>query len=227
MKKIILLIGLALFCLTGCTAEYTVDISNEYIYTEKTVATAPKSKEADEKVNFRTMYPLISIYEDSFKKKYYTQKNLSTDTTSAMSFEYKYSNKTYPKSMALQMCYDVHGLVMDEDTVLLQTSEIFKCFDTYPELTEVTVHVKCPFKVIRNNADQSDHEVYTWKITKENAGNKPIMLEFERNKKAETKKESNNKMLDMILVGCGCIFLAIGVIYLIGVYSKNKGSNKL
>ena len=140
-KKIIGIMLFGLLFLTGCTAEYTLDIDNEYLYQEITTVSAEKSPEAIEKVTWAMIEPQISIYEDSFDKKYYQQSDLSDEQNSRIKFFYKYNAETYPKSMALHMCYDVHGMVVEPNTVLLQTDEKFKCMDVFPDLTKVTVKI--------------------------------------------------------------------------------------
>ncbi len=71
-------------------------------------------------------------------------------------------------------CYD--DVEVDKgDTLTINTSKEFKCFDEYETLDEVNLTISSNYELIDTNADIIGGNEYTWNINK-NDTNKPIYL---------------------------------------------------
>ncbi len=215
MKKIILLIILVLL-LTGCKATYNISFDKDInesikIYTSNTnIETA--NKETVNKVS-EELYNFEYGYEYYKKEKYYEGNNTGYNYT------HKFDYEDYNMYTELQKCYDDFNYSNDDNTVSLSTSELFTCFDYYPEIEEVTINMTSQYNITSSNADKVDGNTYTWIINKDNYQNKP--LEIKINKKQEYKEK---KITSKMIITFG-IFLIL-VLYLLLSIKKNKKGNQ-
>ncbi|MBR0472136.1 MAG: hypothetical protein IJI98_05510, partial [Methanosphaera sp.] len=156
LKKTILIILVVMF-LTGCSVDYKVDINN----IDKIVETIefnsesnndinsiesfeyaiPIDKNSDETVNYNSVKGNDAFYN-------LVKNENNTKMTLNHTFDiYKYKNIFLPV-----LCYDYFEAIKDEDFVILSTSNKFKCFESYPELSAVNVIVTSKYKTTENNA---------------------------------------------------------------------------
>ena len=171
MKKIILIFFL--FLLTGCSATYDLYIGEKltddiFVYEDNDILKKldyyDMNNEQDINVNYYNYQ--LGLFENKFEN---DRIEYSTDDVSGYRYNYTYNyNKMGDKSMIYD-CYDMINIV-DENKLIVETSNSFKCFDKYSLLDEVTVNIYYGGRLISTNADSYDVDkgVYTWIINKNN-----------------------------------------------------------
>lgn len=204
MKKIIWILPFFLL-LMGCSAEYTITFEKEEI--------------SDETFIYDT--------KEAFKEKTSTDKGIEEVSDALFSFESYQNDKPihkfiqreknvgykYQSSISLQdherfhplvgQCYDDISIEKDPNTktIHFKSSARFTCFNTYPELTDVTIRFKTSYKVEIHNADKVEGNTYIWNIQK-GTDIKPIYIsvQYDNVIKEETKEKVNFPFLPVILV---------------------------
>ncbi len=229
MKKIIFL-SIVLFMLSGCTIKYDLDLTtpnaaienldiletdlnNEYFSTIKNYTG-----------NIRTIYS--DQDSDSYEKDpnldYYNITNNSDDNKANLIISYPFTTEEFADSNIINTCYENVTFYNTNDKIDIRTSNEFLCFEKYISAQEVEVNIKTNQKILNNNADYIENNVYTWKINKSNAYQKPIILSNIENSTQEQIKEENNQLnLIIILSVIGAFVVAI-IIVIINKNHKYK-----
>lgn len=214
--KVMILLSLGLF-LSGCTAEYNLNITKNNIQEENIIYIENSSKN--------------NIKEDveSLVNKYtgptnslgmYSQSIVQSGNVFGVSYKTNYDLLDYNDSISFSNCYDSYKLINDENRIIIATSKKFKCFEKYTELEEVVVNLTTDLKVISTNADTIRDGKYIWNITKENANDKLISIELD----SQVVDKKNDNLSLIIFIGC---FTAIILITILLILLKNKKNNRL
>ncbi len=229
MKKIIFL-SLVLFMLSGCTIKYDLDLttpnaaienleiletdfSNEYFSTIKNYTGNIKAIYSDQDSD---------SYEKDPNLEYYSVVNNSDDTKANLVISYPFTTEEFGDSNIINTCYDNVSFYNTDDKIDIRTSNEFLCFEKYISAEEVEINIKTNQKVLTNNADYVEDNVYTWKIDKSNAYQKPIILSNIENSTQEEKNENNTQLnLIIILSVIGAFVIAI-IIVIINKNHKYK-----
>lgn len=191
-KKIALIISLLL--ITGCSANYEINIKNNKI-TEKVTLIEKDSSLFDKKMEsgstLREAFDDIVNYEDPFGVPTYEAKSINTNNT--LGIEYKVlQNKELSGLSGLNKCYKNPKVEVVNGIVKLETGDNFECYDYYELLDSVKVVINTNHKVIESNADEKKGNSYIWNITKD--GNKNIKFSYKE------KIDSSNKIIVVIVV---------------------------
>lgn len=170
MKKIIPC--LILLFLTGCTAEYRVNITKKSIddnifiydsidrineYNQKTAAQEFASFESD-----------LTNFDKTF---------VNTDRRK-IGYQYKTitdSNHYHEESLA-RKCYDGLFIEKKKKEIKIYTTNEMNCFENYPDLENVSIYLTSEYKVLETNADEVNNDTYIWHINRENFRNKPLKI---------------------------------------------------
>ncbi len=219
-KKLLILIPI-LIILAGCSAKYEVEIKNNKVI-EKSSFIIDKSLVEDNNIYYavaklsgkyflNTDFLLggnIKEYYDDNKAIY--QKSSDTNISN------------YNNSDIFRYCYDAHNVIIDDDYIMITTSDKFKCFDLYEELDDVDIILKSNHKLIETNADVVDGYIYKWHITKDNAKDKKIYIKLQKDKFVfNYENEFVKKML--IISGIIVIIALIGFV----IFRKNRKASKI
>ncbi len=94
----------------------------------------------------------------------------------------KFSLKEFERSNIFSFCYDAHNVILEDNYILITTSNNFKCYDIYKELDNFDIVLKTNHKLIETNADEIDGYIYKWHVSKSNANNKPISIKLYKDK---------------------------------------------
>lgn len=193
IKKILLLLFFSTF-ICGCEAVYNLDLTSdntEYI----TVSGDQEENSLFTSYNFAepAFYDTFDINEDGTKVEgveYY-------EITHQNVLEAKYTFKdSISKSSAIRKCFPSTKIKKDK-TVVISTDANFACFNKYPTLSKVTINIKVDDKVIKNNADYVNGNIYTWEFATD-SGLRGIYLEYENKDYKENENTSPNKEQNLI-----------------------------
>lgn len=237
MKKLLNLI-LIILLITGCTVEYNIKITNDFIDETTSILNYEKDKwdnnmylyngeKYKDMINEQLKTP-APVYKDSninpydpYNKvdgvEYYDQTLISNTDVYGIRYKYKIPIDKYNNSINARMCYSDFDIVYNQQYINISTSEEFKCFNYYDMLDKIEVNVTTSwdYEIVSSNADKEEDGKYTWIITKENASNKPIEI--------SVKKVFNWRLILIIIVP---ILLVSTIIY-IGLRKKLSKNNQI
>lgn len=220
MKKKVFFMFVFIIILTGCSAEYNIEFSNESIKenTKITILDSdiPKDDpvleiEADDRITpfiNSDQYPFYDNEEIKYKK----DVNKSGDTTT-INLDYEFTHEEYLKSNVYNSCFEEKNFDKKGDNYYLSFSGSFYCL--YGD--SITINVKTNNKVIENNADKVNGNTYTWVINKDNVQDVNINMVISK---------------DSAIVEKVVIFIVIGVVIVLAiaayvVYQKIKNRDSV
>ena len=208
------------FLLSGCSFEYNINIDDNVIlednivYIENTNSNNIESKFEEMVSKYTGPTNSLGMYESSI---------INSKNNVGISYKKNYSYTDYNYSVSFSSCYDSYKLVNDEGKIIIATSDVFKCFDKYDELDEVTVNLTTKYKVEESNADNVKKNTYTWNINKNNAGNKKINIVIDT---GISSYNENNKFGLNVFVLSIIVMLLFGIIIYF-VKLRDKSVNKI
>jgi hypothetical protein len=235
MKKKILLCIMLLF-LTGCDAEYTLEINDDN-YEELTSIVENDSSNLNKTFNNITYKKLFDMYlkkpipiskyeilQDETDEEipnviYYDKKDLSTNLQTGMELSGTFSSKNIESSNMIEFAYGNLTVEKDDDVISISTENKAKIFEQFSTLDNLTVNIKTDYKVTENNADKVQNNVYTWNINRENYSNKPIIIEI--------KTSDDDISFQMELIIGGIILVLITIMTILFFRFKTNQSNKI
>lgn len=224
MKKIKLISLLAIiFIVTGCEANYNLTIEKDKMI-ETVDFFADNTKANSNIIKTYLDGDLMAYYDlDSKMPRNYEKKGIDSKNKVGLNLSYEYSDDNLQKSALLNMCYYNKNIIKTDDTLIITTDGKAMCFykDGQKTLDKLTINIKSNFKVLENNADKIEDDVYTWYITDENYQNHPINLKVDL---TSEKKDYTFIIISLCVLG-GLILAAISV--LVFVYIKNRQNNRL
>ena len=214
MKKNIFLV-LILFVLTGCTANYEIEINNNKIKEKLTVLENNVElfdKENDSGWTLRDSFNAI-LSRDEFSKDDYSIESLNNKNQ----LGFKYNNEKLESiinSTILNQCYTNPSVKIKNNIVEIQTGDSFECYELYENLESVKVTFKTNHKVISTNADLKQDNKYIWNITEK--GNKNIKISYDN-----SKKNTDFNIYIYIVVG-GLVLIILLSIISKKIITKNR-----
>lgn len=206
LVKVFLSILICLF-LSGCTARYEVTINNDSI--EDNIFVIESNKKIEEATDDETdtFYNKLGDFEKDFD---FYQRELGSDVNNTWyKYNYNFNFDEYDVMSVLGRCYDNFSLKTDK-TIKLETGKKFSCFEYYSDITEYQIIIKTDYKVLNNNADKVNDNLYIWNINKENYNYKSISIEVD---KEEVAPKKNTKVVAFITpIVLVILFLVVGMV---------------
>ena len=226
MKKKLFLL-LIPFLISGCTASYNIEIKNDYII--ENVSVVIPEDEASEYNNFDDLIKKpIYLYLGAGKT--YKSDIKFHNTDYYIKYNYKHTVSDYKNSTFLNKCYAESEVEVTDRSINIYTDSVFQCIMMEDGLRadNVDVKIKTKLKVLNNNADEVNKNVYIWHMNASNYLNKPINIILEKNSSSAGNINSifsNNFSVFLFI----CIAGLFGVALLIYLYIKfrNDKNNKL
>lgn len=209
MKKILYLIFILVF-ITGCNAEYNIEIKDNSVNEKLNISNVSSSK-------FDNIYIPVN-YEDNDYTVYESKLdgieyyNINNNNNVTIDYKFKYNN--FQKSTLFNTCYENAVFTIDSYELLVSTSNEFLCYNDYEELDKVKVIIKSNYKYLDSNADEIDGDKYIWYINKENKNNKQILLRL------DTTESSNKRTLFSSNVMFIFFFLIIILVLIVILFFK-------
>lgn len=208
MKKILLLI-FVMTLLTGCTANYTLNINNESF--KETIKFDVKKSQIKNTHDADNILYLeqndIPVFKDDLSKFYKKDITSANDRLQSQLY-YEYHGKEFENSRIFQECFSNNIFIETSNSYYIKLYGDFNC--NFIENYNLSINIITDNKVLKNNADNVYKNKYTWNLNKSNDTNKEI--EIQVSKKIDTLKENGSFLYMSIIVTVLFIFTILTVI---------------
>lgn len=197
-KKIMLL--MILFLVTGCSANYNIEIYNNTIKEDmEYFDSIPSNWDSEvqfgltyrelvtESVNYP--YPIwnntVVDENDTVKLEgveYYQNSLISDSYQLGQKLSYnKFTLENFQDSSIVKQCYKYFNIIEEGENIILSTSQNNMCFELYPNLDAITVKLKTNHKVVSSNASNHRKYYYTWNLRRETKDDSAITITLRKN----------------------------------------------
>lgn len=180
MKKLILLICL-MFLVTGCDVNYNITI-DEDTFDENIVLSFSKSNASYDDISF---YPdnKIPVYPTEKDKNFYNSKIVENTNSYDLIYSYKHDFYSLKNSYFINNCYHNMSITERDDQIIINSGDNFACFigDDGLRADSLKINITSKLKVVSNNADVVNDNIYTWIINENNYLIKNVSLILEKN----------------------------------------------
>ncbi len=224
MKKIILLI-ISLFLISGCSVKYDLDLTGSEAFEKMQVLENNSTNEYFSTLKNFSGYveayvnhqePDVYTYNPDLE--YYNFNDNSTAENVDFTLDYNFPKDQFKEGNIINTCYET--IYFNEgETLNISTSSKFLCFEKYISLDDVQINIKTDKLISEHNADKVTGNVYTWNITRNNANNKPIILNS--TKASSTEVPENNTKLSLIIISI-TVFAFLILIIILFKYKNRK-----
>lgn len=205
-KKLFILIPLIF--LTGCTTNYTLEITengfNETI--EGNVLKKELNQENQSDINMYSF--LINGEQTVFIRNdniYYNKTLIENKETIDYNYNYLYNENNFINSKILKTCFENFTYENKDNKYYLKAEGGFGC--SYAP--ETIINIKTDYKVLANNANKINKNTYTWTINDTNKNNLDMFIII-----SKEKEKSNNwstiktiSLIILLLLSALCIYL--------------------
>ncbi len=174
MKRIFMLLFIMLV-MTGCSANVNITITPDGIQENISVTQYSDSKNTKEQIykSYRKYMPVFAnvVLSDTEPDvmqngvKYYSRTEKDLGSGYNFNYYYKYKFNEYRNSRSVQYGFDsrtIQKSVAEKKILISTDSGGLNFFEQYGNLETVTINIKTTYKVLKNNADYVDGNVYTW-----------------------------------------------------------------
>lgn len=229
IKKIVLL--LIIILLSGCSVEYNVIINEDSSVNEKVVAKEMTKRMKiitglDEKKSVNYLY---NMFDRKGKKTRISTSTSGADTISTVTCYHSSLNK-YKKSFDSDVFEK--PVITENGNIVTITYKQKEQLSSSPNSTliydSIVFKIKIPFKVVSNNANSINKDVYSWNIKKDEEL-KTIKISYDKSdylykKEVDLNGFKLNIRYDFMIIGS--IILIVAVIAMI-VFINNKKNNRV
>ena len=188
MKNRFLLFVIAIFCLSGCSVDYHLNIDDIDSFEESISMNANTSDDIEQFANFDEFIPIdyraddFSVFEKKFPRVSYYDFSRNSDNSN-IKFSFDYDMEKFSNGMFINGCFE-HIAVMKKNLnkdakyteLQLSTSNKFLCFDQYDNLDEVTVEITSLYDLKKTNADEVSTHKYVWHFRRGDSDGKYVYL---------------------------------------------------
>lgn len=233
MKKYLLLF---ILLLTGCKATYNLDISDDKIiessnfYRESSDADYYVDEDGlkieDELFNLNDM--LDSYYNKDYyafnynadSDAFYTKSKIDDVNGIGINLNYSYNYDNFKDSYLFSYCSSSGSFVNNDKYIVINVSglDVFFNQESIGDFNSLTINIKTNLKVIKNNADSVNRNIYTWNINKKNSEKKRIYI--------KVKKKVDYTPIIIVIIFVTCILLFI-IFMILFIRKKNIENNSI
>lgn len=214
MKKILMLLMLMVL-LTGCSANVNLTVTSSNIEEEIIISAYSDSDTTKAQVytSFRKYMPVfanvpLSDTEPDTKKdgvEYYTRREQDLGSGYRFNYKYKYKFEDYKNSRSVKYGFASRTIQRnpgDKNIMISTDSAGLKYFEQYPNLETVTINIRSSYKMLENNADYVNGNVYTWVLRKGTKKSIYLLLDdpnANQTSTGDSEKDENEKkpVIDM------------------------------
>lgn len=166
-KKLLLLIIVSLFILTGCSTVVNVDIKQGEIKENIEISMMSSNYNVDNIYEY-VENELFEVEYDSEIMGYFKLKN-NVNSNPLKAYRV-YQISEYESDLLLNRCFDKTDIDVNNN-ILTVKAEGFNCYSKYDGMGNITINLNSTYNVISNNADINFNGRYTWYINRGNNTN--------------------------------------------------------
>ncbi len=227
-RKFLFIIFIIILC-SGCRAEYNLTINDDLSVEENVLATEDEEffEEYEKSSMGRVVGFILEPYLDTLNENgYVTNSHITSARSGATISKHFDSVEDYANNTIFASQYsDKVNYSKDGNQITLSIKGQFSKAEqdqTRFPIDEAAISIKLPFKVIENNADKVNGDVYTWLFDENDTKEREIKIIFDKSK---IKKDINYWYVGIVI---GIIILLI-VLFMVynKVRSKRDNVNKI
>lgn len=245
MKHKIFILIFLLLCVTGCSANYDIEIYNDQVKENMQFVELDSSvwdSEVQYGLTYRNLleasinypYPAFDdtvVDEDDTIKldgvEYYDNTLISDNLKLGQKLKYgKFTLDNFSKSSIVKKCYQYFSIKEEEDNIIISTSLENLCFEEYPILDSITINLKTNHKVVSSNSNSVNGYHYTWNINKENKDDAAILITLKKDDYIFNYENQFIKKVIYFIIIIG-IILSVGSICYFYFRKKNMKVNEI
>ena len=227
-RRFVFMVIMLLLCV-GCRAEYNLTINDDLSVEENVLATEDSEffEEYEKSSVGRVISIILAPHLDLLNENDYVTNSHITSGRSGATIMKKFSSvEEYANSNLFSSQYAENvNYSKDGNKITLSVKGNFSKAEQDQSrfvVDEAAISIKLPFKVIENNADKVDGDVYTWIFTENDTKEREIKITFDKSK---IKKDINYLYVGIVI---GIIILLI-VLFMVynKIRSKRNNLNKI
>ena len=237
MKKYLIII-IFLLLLTGCDVTYNITVDNNIeeltnFYFEESDYNYDTYYDDYGGDNLPSYSNINEFVDSIFNKNYLAfDGNFNNQElynvqriNNGISLNYSYKYENFDKSSILNYCGDIVEYQAVNDIVNISVIDFSNCFlQVYgSHLNNLTINVKSDLKVLENNADEVNGNVYTWKMSKVNFYDKKLNIKIKKDIVSNKKSTINYTFIFVVLV----ILIVLVTILIFYIFKRRKESNEI
>lgn len=203
---------LIVIVVSGCTSSYNLIIDDDTFKEEININIENELYQyypfSEDNIEFK-QYPLYNNNVDV-----YNTKVIDNDNDKDVILTYSYSPSDFSNSNTINICFENHEFLFDDKYYEFNLNGHFNCL--YEE--NININVITNNKVVSNNADSVNGNVYTWHINQENKDNISIEIKI--------KKGGDFPEVLIAIIAIGIIIIGVLITYRI-FKKKNNERNEI
>ena len=247
MKKILIALFLIIL-LTGCTANYEIEIKNYYIKEELYVKETNKnivnlkddlgmsfddySKQYGEDNRFHYYINTDNMYLDDGEEckvsdhndcAEYIREYISNDKETGFSLSTKFGFNEYKNSGIANDLFPGFDSTFDGRYLTITGGSNYNFINGYKNLTDVNITIKSTYKVVETNLKSESSGIYKTSINSNNKPDEKMFIKFDtKDESVDINNNTSKIVLYVILISLAVIIL----IFLIRFYIRYKENNE-
>jgi hypothetical protein len=223
---------LMLFGLSGCSAEYNLEIKDGYIYETSSFSVLKEDLNLEDgnlTLKEQIDYTYSGLHDvdngqEEEKTRSFELEMIDDDSNYGLFYRKTMKLGSLNESPLLLKCYDSVNISSQDNIMKFKTSNYFNCFDYYANLDKVSINITSGYVVSNHNADEVKGNVYTWEITRDNYENKNIIfgINTQKNYQDVLSSEKSNTLINIVLIILGISLFIGGIVITVKVKNSNK-----
>ena len=240
MKKIFLILSI-LFLLSGCSVNYEINITKDYINDNIDIFSL-NEEDSNSILNYKEPLPadINSILPENPEEKYddveyYNEtKSLDNNGYYHLNYQYTFKKDEYVNNNVINLAAGNFYYTMEDNEISISASYFAKLFNAYANLNTVNtrVNVSSDYEIIGNSANERVDNTLTWQITRDNYKTNSIFLRIkdinsdkpivnDNDNQEENNNDENVSNKESIILALGALLIFIVIVVLI-ITIKNK-----
>lgn len=217
MKKRIIVLLFGVLLLTGCTADYNLEIDNNLLKEEITGMVSKNELNENNSEAPNTVSSLINEGQYPFANstEIYDKKLNEDGNNINYKYSFNYDMTNFDKSSLINTCFENHEIVDLGNYYSIKLSGEFYCL--YAK--NINVNVTSNLNVISNNAKKVKDNTYTWVINKDTTN-----IEFVVDKTKPFTKNNKKGSSTFRIISFVILMVLSGITYLL---YKKKSNNEI
>lgn len=228
----VLFLLIVMMVLTGCNVEYNLNISDDkiiestnfYVEDDDLVDSDGLFSSLDEMVDYYYLQDYYAFVDVGSFNAFYDKNKINNDKL-GLNLTHTYSFENFDDSYLMNYKYSNKNYKAGKDNLTIDISD-FSAFyekDIGDELdvinfNDLTINIKTDLKVLDNNADSVNGNIYTWNVDKDNSSDKRVYIKLKK-----VDKKNNISISVLLIIG----FVLVIVLIVFYTVRKNNDVNKI